>query len=85
MVAVQVASGVVRNSSDMTTDGQPSHVRTVRLHMTLKSLLELLSTSVHGGYPVAGGVAPNHRMIGFLLRFEKYIISLIFHNELFTS
>jgi chloride channel 7 len=52
----------------MTADGQPSHVRTVRLRMTLKSLLELLSTSVHGGYPVADGAAPNHRMIGFLLR-----------------
>jgi chloride channel 7 len=70
MVAVQVASGVVRNSNDVTVDSAPSHVRSVRLQMTLKSLLELLATSVHGGYPVTGSVddTNNHRMIGFLLR-----------------
>lgn len=75
MVAVQVASGVVRNVNDITENNAPSHVRTVRLNMTIKSLFSLLSTSVHGGYPVIGGKdkdgnedLTNHRMIGFLLR-----------------
>jgi hypothetical protein len=42
MVAVQVASGVVRGNDNE----QLSHVKTIRQKMKLKELLSLLTTSV---------------------------------------
>ena len=72
MVAVQVASGVVRGHSDQEEGGGSlggiSHVRAVNRQMTVQSLLHLLATSVHGGYPVVLGKDQNYRMVGFLLR-----------------
>ena len=73
MVAVQVASGVIRSNMGGNQDSEGgiagvSHVRTVSRQMTVKQLLHLLTTTCHGGYPVILGKDKDYRMVGFLLR-----------------
>ena len=72
MVAVQVASGVVRPGSNDAAEshigenGSVSHVRCVRPKMTVFGLIALLDTTTHGGFPVIG--ENTQRMVGFILR-----------------
>lgn len=73
MVAVQVASGVIRSGEAPTGGhGSVSHVKCIRKSTTtMRDLLHLVQSNSHSGFPVLEDLendATGERMVGFVLR-----------------